>query len=454
MHKSIKVSEFLHRVKEPVELQPEQEYSLVTIKVHHRGVTLRNKTKGKLIGSKMHRISKGQFILSGIDARHGAFGIVPDELDGAIVTNDFWYFDIDETKVKRDFFYWLTNTPIFLNACIKSSQGVTQRVRLQAKLFFDFEFRFPPLEEQENFLKKIQHADQYLSLLRVELNKQEKYVSQLKQAILQEAIAGQLTAEWRTENPIQKGNPDTDAAALLAKIKAEKQQLIADGKLKKEKPLAEIAIDEIPFSIPDSWIWCRLGEICDVIGGFAYQSFSFQKEGINQVLRLGNIRPNLIVLNTTPVYINALEAEKTDYFRVHQGDILITMTGTRGKKDYLYTVRVDSNPYCEKNIYINQRIGLIRAILWNSYFANLMFKHDDLMDVIFGSSTGSANQANIGIAALKDWIIPLPPLAEQKAIVEKVDRLMNIIDQLEQQIKHRKQLAENLMQTVLLEAFE
>ena len=120
MHKSIKVSEFLHRVKEPVELQPEQEYSLVTIKVHHRGVTLRNKTKGKLIGSKMHRISKGQFILSGIDARHGAFGIVPDELDGAIVTNDFWYFDIDETKVKRDFFYWLTNTPIFLNACIKS----------------------------------------------------------------------------------------------------------------------------------------------------------------------------------------------------------------------------------------------------------------------------------------------------------------------------------------------
>jgi type I restriction enzyme S subunit len=265
MHKSIKVSEFLHRVKEPVELQPEQEYSLVTIKVHHRGVTLRNKTKGKLIGSKMHRISKGQFILSGIDARHGAFGIVPDELDGAIVTNDFWYFDIDETKVKRDFFYWLTNTPIFLNACIKSSQGVTQRVRLQAKLFFDFEFRFPPLEEQENFLKKIQHADQYLSLLRVELNNQEKYISQLKQAILQEAIAGQLTAEWRTQNPMQKGNPDTDAAALLAKIKAEKQQAIADGKLKKEKPLAEIAIDEILFSLPDNWVWCRLGSITTLI---------------------------------------------------------------------------------------------------------------------------------------------------------------------------------------------
>ena len=346
--------------------------------------------------------------------------------------------------------YLLFYKDIKIVSLMRGAANVSLAVKDIAKI----EIPLPPIDEQKDFIVFFNKLQKFNDELVQEFDKQEKYVSQLKQAILQEAIAGQLTAEWRTQNPIQKGNPDTDAAALLAKIKTEKQRLIADGKLKKEKPLAEIAIDEIPFSIPDSWVWCRLGEICDVIGGFAYQSFSFQKEGINQVLRLGNIRPNLIVLNTTPVYINALEAEKTDYFRVHQGDILITMTGTRGKKDYLYTVRVDSNPYCEKNIYINQRIGLIRAILWNSYFANLMFKHDDLMDVIFGSSTGSANQANIGIAALKDWIIPLPPLAEQKAIVEQVDRLMNIIDRLEQQIKHRKQLAEDLMQTVLREAFE
>lgn len=267
MYKTIKISEFLHRFKEPVELEPEKEYSLVTIRNHHKGVVLRNKTKGKLIGSKMYRIYKGQFLVSGIDARNGAFGIVPDELDGAIVTNDFWCFNFDETKVKRDFFYWLTNTPLFLNACIKSSQGVTQRIRLQRELFFNFEFRFPPLEEQENFLKKIQHADQGLNLLRYELNNQEKYIYQLKQAILQEAISGQLTAEWRKQNPIQKGNPDTDAAALLTKVKAEKQQLIADGKLKKEKPLPEISPDEIPFSLPDGWVWCRLGNIASIVRG-------------------------------------------------------------------------------------------------------------------------------------------------------------------------------------------
>ena len=444
MHKSIKVSEFLHRVKEPVELQPEQEYSLVTIKVHHRGVTLRNKTKGKLIGSKMHRISKGQFILSGIDARHGAFGIVPDELDGAIVTNDFWYFEIDETKVKRDFFYWLTNTPIFLNACIKSSQGVTQRVRLQAKLFFDFEFRFPPLEEQENFLKKIQHADQYLSLLRVELKNQEKYVSQLKQSILQEAIAGQLTAGWRTENPMQKGNPDTDAAAFLAKIKAEKQQSIADGKLKKEIPLAEIAIDEIPFSIPDSWVWCRLGDICLRIHYGFNASAKLNTTGV-RLLRITDIQNNKVDWKSVPS-CDYCEADLGRYL-LNNNDIVIARTGGTIGKTFLV------ENISEKSLFASYLIRAIPSTIISAYFLKLFMESPLYWKQLYAAAWGSG-QPNVNATSLTNLNFPLPPLAEQKAIVEKCDRLMNIIDRLEQQIKHRKQLAENLMQTVLREAFE
>ena len=112
------------------------------------------------------------------------------------------------------------------------------------------------LKQAEADFQNINLVHQNLKLILNENEKQTNIVSQLKQAVLQEAIAGQLTAEWRTENPMQKGNPDTDAAALLTKIKAEKQRLIADGKLKKEKPLAEIAIDEIPFPIPDSCNSC------------------------------------------------------------------------------------------------------------------------------------------------------------------------------------------------------
>ena len=117
------------------------------------------------------------------------------------------------------------------------------------------------LKQAESDFQNINLVHQNLKLILSENEKQTNIVSQLKQSILQEAIAGQLTAEWRTENPMQKGNPDTDAAALLAKIKAEKQQLIADGKLKKEKPLAEIAIDEIPFSLPKSWKCVRISDL-------------------------------------------------------------------------------------------------------------------------------------------------------------------------------------------------
>lgn len=424
MHKSIKVSEFLHRVKEPVELQPEQEYSLVTIKVHHRGVTLRNKTKGNLIGSKMYRISKGQFILSGIDARHGAFGIVPDELEGAIVTNDFWYFEIDETKVKRDFFYWLTNTPIFLNACIKSSQGVTQRVRLQSKLFFDFEFRFPPLEEQESFLKKFQHADKYLSLLRVELNDQEKYVSQLKQAILQEAIAGQLTAEWRTQNPMQQGNPDTDAAALLAKIKAKKQQLIADGKLKKEKPLAEINLSNLT-QIPNSWKWTKLGDLAESLKYGTSKKCSYSQDGL-PVLRIPNLKDGTIDKSDLK-YTELSNSEIQDY-ALRSDDVL--MIRSNGSKSLVGRTAIISDNF-EGYAYAGYlvRLRFIQNLLISG-FLYLVFESKFLRDQIEIPVRTTTGVKNINSTEILNLIIPLPPLAEQKAIVEKCDRLMNIIDQL------------------------
>lgn len=445
MYKSIKVSEFLHRVKEPVELQPDQEYSLVTIKVHHKGVVFRNRTKGKLIGSKMYKISKGQFILSGIDARNGAFGIVPDELDGAIVTNDFWYFDIDETKVKRDFFYWLTNTPLFLNACIKSSQGITQRIRLQRKLFFDFEFCFPPLEEQEIFLEKIQQADQGLKLLKIEQEKQEKYISQLKKAILQEAISGQITAEWRKQNPIQKGDPDSDAAALLAKIKAEKQQAIADGKLKKEKPLPEISPDEIPFSLPDGWVWCRLGNICTKIGsGSTPRGSDYSEKGI-PFFRSQNIHNNGLVFNDIK-YISSEIHRKMNGTAMISGDLLLNITGGSLGRCALVPENVNDGN-------VSQHVCIIRPLLLNNKFFHFLILSPLFQTLVFKHTTG-AGREGLPKYNLECFIIPIPPLTEQKAIVEKVDYLMNIIDQLEEQIKHRKQLAEDLMQTVLREAFE
>ena len=90
------IGDFLHRIKRPIKLEAKKYYKLVTIKLSHKGVVLRQEKFGSEIKSKMFEVKTGDFILSGIDARNGAFGIVPPELDGAIVTNDFWYFDINK----------------------------------------------------------------------------------------------------------------------------------------------------------------------------------------------------------------------------------------------------------------------------------------------------------------------------------------------------------------------
>ena len=256
--KTVRIGDFLKRVKIPIKLDHTKKYNLVTVRMHHQGVVLREEKLGKLIGSNMYRVSKGQFILSGIDSRNGAFGVVPEELDGAIVTNDFWYFDIDEKAVSRDFFLWLTSTPLFLEACIKSSEGTTNRRRLQPDKFYNFEFVFPEIHHQKALLKKLSGTDLLNRELSTELDQQLSLLKQLRQSILQEAVEGKLTADWRKKNPVKKGDPEFDAVALLERIKAEKERLVKEGypstslraRIRKEKSLAPVKDGEKLFELP------------------------------------------------------------------------------------------------------------------------------------------------------------------------------------------------------------
>ena len=150
----VKIGDFLYRIKRPIVLNPNDEYKLVTIKMHHKGVILRGLKKGFDIKSKMYEVKEGDFILSGIDARNGAFGIVSSELDGAIVTNDFWYFSLNEEIIDKYFFLELTTTSWFDEICRLGSDGTTQRIRLQKDKFFNQEINLPPLNEQQAFISQ------------------------------------------------------------------------------------------------------------------------------------------------------------------------------------------------------------------------------------------------------------------------------------------------------------
>lgn len=267
-------------------------------------------------------------------------------------------------------------------------------------------------------------------------------VEKLKQAIRQLAVQGKLVKQDPNDEP---------ASELLKKVKKEKEKLIAEGKIKKQKELPPIKDEEKPFELPKGWEWVRNGDLLnELLGGFSYKSNSFIKKGNNQVIRLGNIRPGRLRLDENAVFISDDLALETVKYSLKENDILITMTGTKGKRDYCYTVRLEKNKFQSRTLFLNQRVGCFRYNhLMDFLFLDIVLKNDLILDNMYASSTGTANQANIGVTILNEVLVPLPPLNEQKRIVEKVNELMSLYNTLEEKLSKKEAIAERLVGAVV-----
>ncbi|MBU1580778.1 MAG: restriction endonuclease subunit S, partial [Bacteroidetes bacterium] len=149
----VNIGDFLTRNKTAVSIEDHKYYKRVTIKVRNGGVFLRDTEIGKNIGTKnQFLIKKGQFLLSKIDARNGAFGVVPEEVNGAIITGNFWTFDVDYSKINPHFLALITTTPEFISFCENASNGTTNRHYLQESSFLEQLIPLPPLEEQNSLV--------------------------------------------------------------------------------------------------------------------------------------------------------------------------------------------------------------------------------------------------------------------------------------------------------------
>lgn len=145
----VRIGEFLKRNKTGIEIQDDVRYTRVTIRVRNGGVTIRDTEIGNNIGTKRQFVvSKGQFILSKIDARNGAMGIIPAELDGAIVTQDFLPYDINAAKINPQYLVLVSTTAEFVAFCQTCSSGTTNRQRIEENKFLDIKIPLPSLAEQ------------------------------------------------------------------------------------------------------------------------------------------------------------------------------------------------------------------------------------------------------------------------------------------------------------------
>lgn len=155
----MRIGEFLKRNKTAVSIEDDKTYKRATIKVRNGGIFLRDEEKGSNIGTKnQFLISKGQFLLSKIDARNGAFGVVPDVLDGGVITGNFWTFDVDYTIINPHYLTLLTTTQAFVSFCEQASNGTTNRHYLQEPLFLNIKVPVPSLEEQDKLVEEYNKA--------------------------------------------------------------------------------------------------------------------------------------------------------------------------------------------------------------------------------------------------------------------------------------------------------
>ena len=129
----------------------------------------------------------------------------------------------------------------------------------------EIEIPLPDTKEQKRIIKKVEELENSNLRLESELSHQQSILKQLRQSFLREAMQGKL---------VKQDMKDGNAADLLTKIKAEKEKLIAEKKLKKEKPLPPIKKEEIPFDIPENWVWCRLGDLASFRRGPFWKCFN------------------------------------------------------------------------------------------------------------------------------------------------------------------------------------
>jgi type I restriction enzyme S subunit len=428
----VKVGDFLIRVKDLIPIEKDKEYNLVTIKLYHKGVQLRKRELGSNISAdRMSRVKTGQFILSGIDARNGAFGIIPPELDGAVVTNDFWHFDIDDRIVSKEYFLWLTSTPYFDDICNKASDGTTNRIRLQADRFYTQELFIPDIGNQHEVVKELKKQGNKIDSLKKEFSYQLTLLDSLNQAILQEAVQGKLVMQDPKDEP---------ASELLKRIKAEKAK---SGK--KEKPLPPIKPEEIPFEIPESWVWCRLGEICSKIGsGSTPKGSNYSKSGF-PFFRSQNIYNDGLVYDDIKFVSDEVQKQMSGTI-VLANDILLNITG--GSMGRCALVPED---FEEGNV--SQHVCIIRPLHINRNYFHKIVLSPYFQKFIFSSTTG-AGREGLPKYNLEQFAIPLPPLSEQKRIVAEIEKQLAKTKQLSKHIIANQQATEQLLKALLHQAFE
>ncbi|MFA9239855.1 MAG: restriction endonuclease subunit S [Candidatus Paceibacteria bacterium] len=362
-------------------------------------------------------------------------------VNGKFITSDLCFIltPKDEVKYPIDlkFYHFVFNS--LKEEIVKNTKTGTSKESINQGNLKNYEIPYFGIEQQHLWINKLLNTKSIKETLENEISNQQNLLTKLKQSTLQEAIEGKLTSKWR-----EKNQDIESASVLLEKILAEKEQLIKEKKIKKSKPLVEIGEDEIPFEIPESWERVYLQDISLNIHYGFNASAKPEKQDV-RLLRITDIQNNKVNWNTVP----GCDYEKKDVntYSLNNNDILIARTGgTIGKSYIVKELNVIS-------LFASYLIRVIPSSIINADFLKLFIESPYYWKQLLDAAWG-AGQPNVNGTSLSKLLLGLPPIEEQKEIVNKIEKLFTICDELEEQINNSKQNTKTLMQAVLKEAFE
>ena len=402
-------------------------------------------------GKTPHKISSGIRLITAKNVRNGYIKLDPEEFIsaeeykecstrgfihkndifitteapmGLVAVNDFnepiataqrlitlqKYFE----KQNNNFFAFQMQSPFFQEELRQSSTGTTVK-GIKASNLKQILVLLPPLEEQKRIVAKIEklmplvdeYAESYNRLQKID----NEFEDKLKQSVLQYAMEGKLVKQDPSDEP---------ASELIKKIENEKAELIKEGKIKKNKKLPAITDDEKPFDIPDSWEWVRLGKMCVSNIGLTYKpAQKSEMPTAVKILRANNIQSNQ--LNNNDLGFLNVENIANKYY-LKENDILMAVrSGSKRLVGKSAVVNSDFEGYS-----FGAFMSKIRVLDVDSNFINYFFNSNVFRDQLGDANTTTINQ--ITQKMINNFVVPVPPIEEQKRIVGKTKRLLDSIN--------------------------
>jgi restriction endonuclease S subunit len=364
-------------------------------------------------------------------------------VDGKFTTSDLCYIltpkNDEKYPLNLSFYHFVFNS--LRPSLVAATKSGTSKESINQTNFKNYEIPYFDIKLQDFWIEKLKNTLGLKGLLGSELTRQQDLLKKLRQQILQEAIEGKLTADWREQNP------DVEPASeLLKRIAAEKAQLVKDKKIKAQKPLPPITHEEKPFELPQRWKWCRLEEA----GLFERGKSKHRPRNDPRLFESGHYP----FVQTGDVARSKKNGFKISTFSQRYNDFGLAQSRAWGKGTLCITIaaNIAETGFLDLDACFPDSVVGFTSIsgLTDPFYVKCFI--DATREEIEKFAPATA-QKNINLGIINMLSFPLPPLEEQKVIVTKVKKLFALCGQLETQITQNQAHAEQLMQAVLKEAF-